>query len=316
MTAQHARPAAAFGERLATAVAAHGPLCVGIDPHPGLLAEWGLADDARGLERFALTCVDALAGHVAVVKPQSAFFERHGSRGIAVLEKVLAGLAAQAPPGVPATLSLLDVKRGDIGSTMDGYADAYLAVGAPLGADAVTLSPYLGFGALASAIRTAEDAGRGVFVLARTSNAEGAEVQLAERAGRSVAQAIVDGAAAANRDALAAGAAREQAESGSIAIGDGCGPGIPALGPVGVVVGATADHGLDLSALSGAVLAPGLGAQGATPADLAVRFAAVRGVLLPTASRSVLAAGPSSSAIREAAAVLRDELAAAQATAH
>jgi orotidine-5'-phosphate decarboxylase len=297
-----------FGERLATAVAAHGPLCVGIDPHPGLLAEWGLADDARGLERFALTCVDALAGHVAVVKPQSAFFERHGSRGIAVLEKVLAGLAAQAPPGVPATLSLLDVKRGDIGSTMDGYADAYLAVGAPLGADAVTLSPYLGFGALASAIRTAEDAGRGVFVLARTSNAEGAEVQLAERAGRSVAQAIVDGAAAANRDALAAGAAREQAESGSIAIGDGCGPGIPALGPVGVVVGATADHGLDLSALSGAVLAPGLGAQGATPADLAVRFAAVRGVLLPTASRSVLAAGPSSSAVRAAAAVLRGPL--------
>ena len=108
-----------------------------------------------------------------MVKPQSAFFERHGSRGIAVLERVLAGLAAQARPGVLATLSLLDVKRGDIGSTMDGYADAYLAVGAPLGADAVTLSPYLGFGALASAIRTADDAGRGVFVLARTSNAGG-----------------------------------------------------------------------------------------------------------------------------------------------
>ena len=171
---------ASFGERLATAVAAHGPLCVGIDPHPGLLAEWGLADDPRGLERFALTCVDALAGHVAVVKPQSAFFERHGSRGIAVLERVLAGLAAQVVPGVPATLSLLDVKRGDIGSTMDGYADAYLAVGAPLGADAVTLSPYLGFGSLVSAIRTAGDAGRGVFVLARTSNPEGADVQLAD----------------------------------------------------------------------------------------------------------------------------------------
>ena len=94
-------PRASFGERLAAAVAAHGPLCVGIDPHPALLAEWGLADDARGLERFALTCVDALAGHVAVVKPQSAFFERHGSRGIAVLEKVLAGLAAQAFPDRP-----------------------------------------------------------------------------------------------------------------------------------------------------------------------------------------------------------------------
>jgi orotidine-5'-phosphate decarboxylase len=295
-----------FGERLCEAVAAHGPLCVGIDPHPGLLAEWGLADDWRGLERFALTCVDALAGHVAVVKPQSAFFERHGSRGIAVLEKVLAGLGAQVAPGVPPTLSLLDVKRGDIGSTMDGYADAYLSVGAPLGADAVTLSPYLGFGSLTSAIRSADDAGRGVFVLARTSNPEGGDVQLAEWAGRSVAQAVVDAAAAANRDALAAAAERERAATGAVELGERC--GLPALGPVGVVVGATAEHGLDLSALSGAVLAPGLGAQGATPADLAARFTGVRGVVLPAASRSVLGAGPGPAAIRAAAVALRDEL--------
>ena len=210
---------------------------------------------------------------------------------------------------MPPTLSLLDVKRGDIGSTMDGYADAYLAVGAPLGADAVTLSPYLGFGSLASAIRTADDAGRGVFVLARTSNPEGGDVQLADRSGRSVAQGIVDAAAAANRDALAVTAAREQAQTGAVELGDGC--GLPALGPVGVVVGATTDHGLDLSALSGAVLAPGLGAQGATPADLAARFAGVRGVVLPAASRSVLAAGPDPSAIRAAAVALRDALAAA-----
>jgi orotidine-5'-phosphate decarboxylase len=285
------RLAAPFGARLAAAVAAHGTLCVGIDPHPALLARWGLPDDADGLERFAMTCVTALAGHVAVVKPQSAFFERHGSRGIAVLERVLGALRDTATPGVPATLALLDVKRGDIGSTMDGYADAYLAAGAPLGADAVTLSPYLGFGALAPAIRTADDAGRGVFVLARTSNPEGADVQLAQRNGpgadrRSVAQGIVDAAAAVNRDAPAA------------------------LGPVGVVVGATTAHGLDLSTLSGAVLAPGLGAQGAAPADLAARFAGVRGVVLPAASRSVLAAGPDPAAVRAAAAALRDELAA------
>ncbi len=192
-----------FGERLAAAVAVHGPLCVGIDPHPGLLARWGLADDPDGLERFAQACVTALAGHVAVVKPQSAFFERHGSRGVAVLERVLAALAGTG------TLALLDVKRGDIGSTMDGYADAHLRPGAPLGADAVTLSPYLGFGSLSGAVRTAREAGRGVFVLARTSNPEGADVQLARRDGpdgvaRTVAQGIVDAAAAANRDALAA----------------------------------------------------------------------------------------------------------------
>src|SRR5919108_2936412 len=140
-----------FGARLVDAVAAYGPLCVGIDPHPSLLAEWGLTDDADGLARFVDVCAAAFAGHVAVVKPQSAFFERHGSGGIAVLEELLAAFA-----GTP-TLTILDVKRGDIGSTMDGYADAYLAIGAPLAADAVTLSPYLGFGSLSAALDTAAD---------------------------------------------------------------------------------------------------------------------------------------------------------------
>jgi orotidine-5'-phosphate decarboxylase len=270
----------AFGGRLRAVVDELGPLCVGVDPHPGLLAEWGLTDDPDGLERFAMTCVQALAGRVAVVKPQSAFFERHGAGGIAVLERLLTAIA-DTP-----TLSILDVKRGDIGSTMDGYADAYLALGAPLGADAVTLSPYLGFGSLDAAIRTASDAGRGVFVLARTSNPEGGQVQLAEWAGRSTAQVIVDEAAARNA-------------------------GVEPLGDVGVVVGATNDHDLDLSGLGGAVLAPGLGAQGAGPADMAARFSGVRGIVLPAASRSVLKAGPDVSALRAAAEALRDELAGA-----
>jgi orotidine-5'-phosphate decarboxylase len=311
---------ASFGERLRAAVAARGPLCVGIDPHPGLLAAWGLADDAAGLERFALTCVEALAGHVAVVKPQSAFFERHGSRGIAVLERVLDALLQHG--GAARTLVLLDVKRGDIGSTMDGYADAYLAPGAPLGADAVTLSPYLGVGALAAAVRTARSAGRGVFLLARTSNPEGAEVQLAAPPtgrdgcdGRTVAQRVVDAAAAWNATSdtppdPASGPAPSDPASGPAVAPGAAGRDREPLGPVGVVVGATADHGLDLSALNGAVLAPGLGAQGATPADLAARFAGVRGVVLPAASRSVLAAGPDAAAVRAAALALRDALAA------
>jgi orotidine-5'-phosphate decarboxylase len=272
----------AYGERLAAAVTAHGTLCAGIDPHAPLLAEWGLTDDADGLARFADACVEAFAGQVAVVKPQSAFFERHGSRGIAVLERLLAGFAGSG------TLTLLDVKRGDIGSTMDGYADAYLAVGAPLGADAVTLSPYLGFGSLAPALDAAADAGRGVFVLARTSNPEGVDVQLAtlgrgEWGERTVAQGIVDAAAARNA-------------------------GAEPFGPVGVVVGATADHGLDLSALHGPVLAPGIGAQGAGPAEVAARFCGLDGVVLPAASRSVLRAGPDPSALRAAAHELRDAL--------
>ncbi|MCX6463555.1 MAG: orotidine-5'-phosphate decarboxylase, partial [Pseudonocardiales bacterium] len=191
------------------------------------------------------------------------------------------------------TLTLLDVKRGDIGSTMDGYADAYLAVGAPLGADAVTLSPYLGFGSLAPALDAAADAGRGVFVLARTSNPEGADVQLARLGERTVAQAVVDGAAARNA-AAPAGASPD----------GGAGP----LGDVGVVVGATQDHGLDLSALRGPVLAPGIGAQGAGPAEIAARFCGLDGVVLPAASRSVLRAGPDPSALRAAAHALRDAL--------
>ena len=269
---------ARFGERLAKAVSRYGTLCVGIDPHPGLLAEWGLTDDPDGLDRFAMSCVEALAGHVAVVKPQSAFFERHGSAGIVVLERVLMALS-ESP-----TLTLLDAKRGDIGSTMDGYADAYLAIGAPLAADAVTLSPYLGFGSLAPALDAATDAGRGAFVLARTSNPEGGEVQLAEWAGRSVAQAVVDAAAARNAE-------------------------VAPLGDVGVVIGATHDHGLDLSELNGAVLAPGLGAQGAGPADIRARFAAVSGIVLPAAARSVLSAGPDPLDVRAAAQRLRDDLA-------
>ena len=271
-----------FGRRLADAVAEHGPLCVGIDPHRELLAAWGLADDPAGLERFARGAMAALAGQVAVVKPQSAFFERHGSAGVAVLERVLAD-AREA-----GTLVLLDVKRSDIGSTMGGYADAYLTDGSPLSADAVTLSPYLGFGSLAPALTAAARSGRGVFVLARTSNPDGAQVQtarvqLADREGRSVAQAMVDAAAAENA-------------------------GRAPMGDVGVVVGATHEHGLELSGLNGPVLAPGLGSQGGTPADLAVRFADVSGVVLPSVSRAVLEKGPDQAALRAAVQAWQDEL--------
>ncbi|ALE83678.1 orotidine-5'-phosphate decarboxylase [Pseudonocardia sp. HH130629-09] len=272
--------------RLGEAVAAHGPLCVGIDPHPALLAAWDLTDDADGLAAFADRCHTAFAGAVSVVKPQSAFFERHGSAGVAVLEQLLAGYAGTG------TLTLLDAKRGDIGSTMDGYADAYLRVGAPLGADALTLSPYLGFGSLEPALTAADESGRGVFVLARTSNPDGAAVQCATTpGGLSVAQQMVDDAAARNAGARPGGA-------------------------VGVVVGGTHDHGLDLSALNGPVLVPGLGAQGASPADVVARFAGTTGPVLPVSARGVLRAGPDPSALRDAAHALSEDLASATAGSH
>ena len=274
-----ARPA--FGARLAAAMDAHGPLCVGIDPHPGLLAAWGLSDDVVGLRAFARTVLDAVAGHVAAVKPQSALFERHGAAGVAVLEEVV---AAGRETG---TLVIVDAKRGDIGSTMVAYADAYLRDGSPLAGDALTVSPYLGFGSLAPAVEAAASSGRGLFVLALTSNPEGASVQHARDA---------DGVAVAAQIARAAGAlnALEIDASGA------------SLGSVGLVVGATvgpaaAQLGIDLVAVRGPLLAPGVGAQGAGAAELAAVFGAARGAVLASSSRGVLAAGPDRASLLAAA---------------
>ncbi len=272
-----------FGSRLAAAVADRGPLCVGIDPHPELLAAWGLPDTADGLARFADTCVAALGEQVAVLKPQVAFFERFGSAGFAVLERTVAA-AREA-----GALVLADAKRGDIGSTMTAYARAWLADGSPLAADAVTLSPYLGVGALAPALELAEATGRGVFVLALTSNPEGAALQRAVSLdGTSVAQAVVD--ALGRRNAAVEGP-----------------------GGAGIVLGATVGtHGLDLTHLDGPVLAPGFGAQGAGVAELVALFGDQWDRVLPTSSRDVLRHGPDVGALAAAAARVRDELATAR----
>lgn len=266
-----------FGERLSGLVAARGPLVVGIDPHPPLLAAWGLSADVAGLERFALTVVEAVGDRVAVFKPQSAFFERFGSLGVAVLERTLAAIRDAG------ALSLVDVKRGDIGSTTAGYAAAYLDPASPLAADAMTASPYLGFGSLGPLLEAAYEHGGGVFVLALTSNPEGAAVQRAVGPdGRTVAQAVLDQAAEAN--------ATELARTGGT------------LGSVGVVVGATVGrHGHRLDHLRGPVLAPGLGAQGAGAADLPAVFGPALPQVLPAVSRELLGAGPEPDALRAAA---------------
>ena len=188
MTTAAIKPGAAagFGDRLYAAMRAYGPVCVGIDPHAGLLQEWGLDDNANGVREFSLRVIEALGGRVAAFKPQAAFFERHGSRGVAVLEEVIAACREVD------TLCIVDAKRGDIGSTMDGYAQAFLSDSSPLAGDAVTLSPYLGVGSLTPALEMARQTGRGVFVLALTSNPEGASVQHARgEDGTSVAGRVV-----------------------------------------------------------------------------------------------------------------------------
>jgi orotidine-5'-phosphate decarboxylase len=266
-----------FGARLTEAITARGPLCPGIDPHPELLSAWGLTVDTDGLAQFCETCVEAFSGF-AIVKPQVAFFEAYGAAGFAVLQDTIQALR---DAGV---LVLADAKRGDIGSTMAAYAEAW-AGDSPLAADAVTASPYLGFGSLQPLLDTAHANGRGVFVLAATSNPEGASLQRADVGGRTVAQSIVDAAAAVNRDRS------------------------PEPGAVGVVVGATLAEPPDVSALGGPVLVPGVGAQGGRPDALGGLGGAHRGQLLPAVSREVLRAGPGVAAVRAAAEKLRDAVA-------
>ncbi|GAA4750901.1 orotidine-5'-phosphate decarboxylase [Nocardioides endophyticus] len=265
-----------FGARLHAAIADRGPFCVGIDPHSALLLDWGLADDVAGLETFALTVVEAVAPYVSVVKPQSAFYERFGSRGIAVLEKVLAQSRAAG------ALTLLDVKRGDIGSTSQAYADAYLDQSSPLAADAVTVSPYLGFGSLDPFVETARVNDAGLFVLALTSNKEGPEVQHAR---------TDDGA-------TVAGLMLEHLRR----LNDGAEP----LGSFGAVIGATIGESDEDFGFNGPILAPGFGAQGGTVADVRRIFGSA--VVLPSSSREVLRAGPDQTAMRDAVQRANDDL--------
>jgi|HubBroStandDraft_2_1064218.scaffolds.fasta_scaffold349770_1 orotidine-5'-phosphate decarboxylase len=275
-----------FLDKVTAAVRAHGPLCVGIDPSGALLADWGLTDDPAGLRAFGDACVEAFAGAVAVVKPQVAFFERHGAAGLAELERLI---AAARSAGL---VVIADAKRGDIDSTADAYADAWLSESSPLAADAVTAHAYLGLAALEPLVRRAGDTGRGVLVVARSSNPEGRSLQLATTAdGRAVEDMLLGDIAALN--------ASEEV----------------ATGAVGAVVGATlAPSNFPLSQLGGVILAPGLGAQGAGPADVATRFAGCApGTVLPSSSRGVLKHGPEPAAMRREAVSLARELSAAMA---
>ncbi|CAN5412199.1 orotidine-5'-phosphate decarboxylase [soil metagenome] len=304
-----------FGARLAAARDRYGPLCVGIDPHPSLLARAGLDDNATGLASFCDLMMKAVDGAVTAIKPQSAFFERHGSAGIAVLERLLHDAA------VDDILTILDAKRGDIGSTMTAYAQAYLSPSSPLGADAVTLSPYLGFESLRPALDLARQHGKGVFVLALTSNPEGATVQ--HRGVPSVAEHVIESVARCNAEKGATdddteedGATEMGSDEGASekGVADQVGSMAP-LGDIGVVIGASAGAAIDhlslrsmLSNSTMPVLAPGVGAQGASAADVEQSLRGFTDRVLTPVSRGVLSAGFDVAAINARCAELRTEL--------
>lgn len=258
-----------FGERVRAAMTSHGPLCVGIDPHAALLAAWGLGVDAAGVREFGLRTVEAAAGRAGIVKPQVSFFERFGSAGFAALEDVLSAARAAG------LVVIADAKRGDIGSTMDAYAAAWLTPGSPLEADALTVNPFLGVGALDGAFDLAATHGKGLFVLAATSNPEAEVLQRSvSETGRAVSADIISVVSARNAEHAAAG------EWGSF----------------GFVIGATVDWtdaGIAAFTPTAPILAPGFGAQGADPSDLHRRFGSMSAAVIASESRSILSAGPS-----------------------
>jgi orotidine-5'-phosphate decarboxylase len=260
-----------FAARFALVRARYGPLVWGVDPSGQLLDRWELGDNPDGLDRFADTVLETAIGSTGIIKPQSAFYERHGWRGIRTLTRLVAGARAAG------ILVIVDAKRGDVGSTNDAYAEAYLGKGAPIEADALTVHPYLGLDAMGAFVSRAHEAGSCLFVVTRSSNPEGRMVQgAAVRGGGTVEAALLERIGELN--AFLA-------------------PGV--VGPVGAVVSATSNGPeLDLVTPQGLYLAPGVGAQGTTPEDVACAFRSCPDRVLPSASRSLLAAGPAPSSLR------------------
>ncbi|WP_084361194.1 orotidine-5'-phosphate decarboxylase [Herbiconiux solani] len=281
---------APFGARLDAVFASRGHLCVGIDPHPYLLADWGLSASADGARSFGLAVVEAAAasGRAGILKPQVAFFEAYGSAGFRALEEVLAA-ARDAE-----LLVIGDAKRGDIGSTNDGYAAAWLTAGSPLEVDALTVTAYTGVGALDGLFGVAEANGKGVFVLSATSNPESHGLQRA-RPGSGGGAALGTGIGPGTGTGAAGGTvatliAAEVAARNTDRT---------RLGDFGLVLGATKrldDYGFTAEALRGLsttpVLAPGFGFQGAEFSAIPHVFGPLAPDLVVSVSRSILQAGP------------------------
>ena len=258
-----------FGDRLDAVLADRGQLCLGIDPHAFLLRDWELADTPEGVREVSLRAIEAATGVVGIVKPQVAFFERHGSAGYVVLEEVLAAARAAG------LIVIADAKRGDVGSTVAAYGASWLTPGSALEADAMTVSAYQGVGSLAEVVSLATTHGKGLFILAATSNPESVETQTALRdrgefAGWTVAASIVSEVNQLNSTATR-------------------------LGSVGVVIGATVDavdYGITADRLLATpILAPGFGEQGATLSDLPGLYGEVAPNVIANVGRGVLRAG-------------------------
>ena len=269
-----------FANRLSARIERYGPLCIGIDPSAQLLSSCGLPNSADGALDFGRRVIDSVDAELPIIKPQAAYFERFGSAGWRALEQ-LSAHAHQA-----GLMVLFDGKRGDIDATADAYGEAYFGQHSLLPADAITVHAYLGYAALSGLVKLARDANAGVFVVVRSSNPEGQSLQHAHvEQGRSVA------------GDLAAQITADNLRHGSD------------MGAVGAVVGATCeDAAQSVAAMPQSfILAPGVGAQGATLADVARRMPTAKGRVLPSVSRAILAGGTGSAQLRRTIIDMRDQ---------
>jgi orotidine-5'-phosphate decarboxylase len=259
-----------FGASLQLAFETHGQLCVGIDPHESLLEAWGLDDDIRGLDYFSNKVLDLATGHVGIVKPQISFYERFGSKGFEVLERVTSR-ARDAD-----LLVIADAKRGDIGSTMSAYLEAWLGRDSFLAADALTVSPFLGLRTTTDLMQPYLERGKSVFALVATSNPEGASLQLSSRDTQTVSETLWNELHQLNQITSAAG---------------------DRFGAFGAVLGATLNFrrfGLELEqgGVLTPILAPGFGTQGAELRDVKLIFGVASNQVIANVSRSVAENGP------------------------
>lgn len=269
-----------FAARLQQKIAEHSPLCVGIDPSAALLKSCNLPNTPEGAFEFGKRVLEAADFRISVLKPQSAFFERFGSAGMKAVEE-LTSLARSRE-----VLVLLDGKRGDIDTTGAAYAEGYFSSTTTLRVDAVTTQVYLGLAALDPFLDIASRAEGGVFVVVRSSNPEGRDLQTARMAnGETVAQNLCREITLRNRR-------------------QGAG-----LGYIGAVVGATCDDGNEIAEAmpQSFILAPGVGAQGATVQDVLTRMPSARGRVLPSVSRAILANGGAIADIRTTIRGLQDQ---------
>ncbi len=267
-----------FAKRFFALSQERSPFCLGVDPTAELLAKWGLPDTVAGVGAMCDVVVAAAGEQLAVVKPQAAYFERFGVEGMRLLQKLVAAFRQRG------TLVLMDVKRGDIGSTSQAYAESYLGPDSAYGCDAMTATAYMGFGALMPMVEHAAKVGAGLFIVVRSSNAEGAVFQ----------NAIVPSSGLMVADHLA----MEITECNRHYTGT-------EAGLIGAVMGATLENATDTLARLpySLLLCPGIGFQGATIADLHIRYKGAEHRLIPTSSRGVLAAGPDVEALGTAIAM-------------